>query len=233
MAKTKKFLFVSCAAASLIVGGAAVVWAHGGEHHAQPGYSAGHDCVLNNNFHNYDHQSHYGTDKNVWCNGSGQQLSPHHGGGTVQAALPTGSSFVGGFCVKASLSGETVLIVNYKDVVAHDRVWLKAEDSAYYPIDRLTGEAFIQVEDNGWVDRNPLPGQVETEVLFSYSNENPGINPGTNPGTNPDISPGAHRDGGAGGCNLAGLGAVFFLMIPPFFLRRRKGNSLPDDIEWQ
>jgi hypothetical protein len=232
MARTKKFLLVSCAATSLMIAGAVVAWAHGGEHHAEPGYGRGHDSVLNNNFHHYDHQNHYGTDKNVWCNGSGQQLSPHHGGGTVRADLPDGSSFVGGFCIKANLSEETVLNVNYKDIAPHDKVWLKAEDSAYYPIDRTPGETSIQIEDGGWADRNSLPGQVEAEVLFSAASS------GGNPGGSTDRNPANASQSGGGGCSLAGagswVGAAFLFVIPSFFLRKPRGkNSLSDGTEAQ
>lgn len=214
MAKTKQFWLVSCAAALLLSGGAAVAWAHGDNHHQEPGYGGGDDYVLDSKFHDYDHRNHYGSDKNVWCNGSGQQLSPHHGGSTVQAALPADSSFTGGFCIKANLSGETVLDVNYKDVAPHDKVWLKADDSAYYPIDRTPGETSIRIEDNGWADRNPLLGEVEAEVLFSASSE-----------------AGDAGQSGGGGCSLAGpdswLGILSLFVIPLFFLRKRKESFLP------
>jgi hypothetical protein len=240
MRRTKKFGIVLCTAVFTVIAGTAAVWGHGGNgHHPEPGYDAGrHDCYLGGNFHNYDHQSNYGADKNVWCNGRNPQLAPHHGGNTVKAALPANNSFDGGFCIKADLSDQAaVLNVDYKDVVAHDKVWLLNKvDSNYYPIDRATGETSIQIEDNGWADQNLAEGQVEAEVLFSTSTGGTGNNPipGGNPpsGGNP-----ASGDGGGGGCNLLGasswIGMAFLFLVPPLFLRKQKESSLPGDIKWR
>lgn len=234
MLGTKKFGFILCTAIFIVIVGTAAVWGHGGNgHHPEPGYDAGgHDCYLNGNFHNYDHQYNYGTDKNVWCDGSNPHLAPHHGGNTVQAALPTDNSFEGGFCIKADLSSQaTVLNVNYKDVVAHDKVWLlDRNDSNYYPIDKAAGETVIQIEDNGWADQNLAEGQVEAEVLFSASTAGTGNNP--TPGSNPTSG-----SGGGGGCNLAGagswMGVALLFLAPLLFLRKQKESPLSDDIEWR
>jgi hypothetical protein len=201
------FLLLAVASASVAAS------AHDGGHHAEPGYGFGHGCALPGGFHNYDHNN-YGTGAghNVWCDGSNPQLAPHHGGDIVSADLPIGDSFVGGFCMKANVPDGTPLDIRYKDVVAHNKVWLKSSDSSYYPIDRAAGETSIRVEDNGWADRNPAVGQVEAEVLFSASNRETGTPP-------------AGRQDGGGGCNLAGsgswLGAALLLVALSFSLRKR------------
>jgi hypothetical protein len=206
----KNLRLVLCTVVSLLIAGTTVAWGHGGDgHHQEPGYDTGkHDCYLDSDFHNYGHQHDYGTGKNIWCDGIDPQLAPHHGGNPVRAALPANNSFVGGFCIKAGLAGQaTVLDVNYKDVVAHDKVWLLDKtDSNYYPIDRAANETSIQIEDNGWADKNPAQGQVEAEVLFS--------------------SPNGGGSGSGGGCNSAGagswMGAAFFFVVPAFFLRKTR-----------
>ena len=210
-AKMRKAIVVASAVLFSILGGSLVALAHGGSHHAQPGYERGHDCRLGNDFHNYNHQNHYGIDKNIWCDGTNSQLRQHHTGSTVKAALAGNGSFNGGFCVRSELVGKGVLTVEYKNMVQHDQVWLQSGDLSYYPIDRAQEDITIQIEDNGWADRNPALGIVEAEVLFSGSG---------------DTAPGSSSDGGGGGCNAAdrgwGLGMASLLLLPPFFLRGRK-----------
>ena len=124
--------------------------------------------------------------------------------------------------MKANVPDGTPLDIRYKDVVAHNKVWLKSSDSSYYPIDRAAGETSIRVEDNGWADRNPAVGQVEAEVLFSASNRETGT------------PPAGSQDGG-GGCNLAGsgswLGAALLLVALSFSLRKRGKNSSLENTE--
>lgn len=197
-----------CLTVVFLIGGGVAVWARGNSHHPEPGYGAGHDCYLGSNFHNYDHRNNYGTDKNVWCDGTNSQLKPHHTGAAVRAGLAANASFCGGFCLRSETSGN-VLTIQYKNVVEHDKVWLQSGDLSYYPIDRAAGDTSVQVEDNGWADRNPAVGIVEAEVLFSKTNASSGSNENSDSG---------------GGCSASGLppGAVWLLALP--FLKKRKAN---------
>lgn len=185
--------------------------AHGDAHHPEPGHSGtGGSCNLSDNFYHYNHAAHYGSNHNIWCDGTNQQLSRHHGGNTVSANLPSGSSFVGGFCIRSQVASGGVLKIQYKDLVEHDKVWLKSGDQIYYPIDKSVGEHFILVEDNGWADRSSAVGQVEVDVLLSSQH-------GSGSG-----------GGGGGGCDLSGLGGLLLAALVPAGLcltRKRHGRD--------
>ncbi|MDR1875904.1 MAG: hypothetical protein LBQ90_12935 [Synergistaceae bacterium] len=190
---------------------------HGGEgHHREPGYEGVHGCPIGRGFQNYD-QNNYGQDGNIWCDGSNHRLSPHHGGNTVNAALPSDSSFVGGFCLAADVANAgDVLNVDYKDVAAHDKVWLKSKDDGnYYPIDRASGETSIQVKDGDWADLNPAAGGVEADVLFSKND----------PDRTADRGDG--DSSGGGGCDTGNLGMSGILgLVAPVVakIRRKQGR---------
>ncbi|MDL2263068.1 hypothetical protein LJC31_00290 [Synergistaceae bacterium OttesenSCG-928-I11] len=182
--------------------GAIMASAHGGSHHPEPGHSGGSNHNLDGNFHHYDHQNNYGQNHNVWCNGTNQQLSQHHSGNAVSADLSSGSSFVGGFCMKSTVQSGEVLEIQYQNLVDHDKVWLKSGDQSYYPIDKASNENFILVEDNSWSDRNPTVGEVEADVLLS-----------TRGGNNS-----SDNSGGGGGCNALGIGGLLLVGLIPAVL---------------
>jgi hypothetical protein len=210
----KKLIFSSLAVAAFcLLSNPSDVYAHGGEHHPEPGYGNGHGCQLSGNFHHYDHQDNYGQNKNIWCNnGSNQQLNQHHGGNTVNADLPADSSFVGGFCIKSDIDNGGVLDIGYKDLVAHDKVWLLSkDDGSYYPIDKTSSENNIAILDNGWADMNPTQGVVESEVLLSARNSGNGNGNGN----------GNHDGGGSGGCTT-GAGGIASLIAAIGFCFGRK-----------
>jgi hypothetical protein len=171
--------------------------AHGGDHHPEPGHNGSYDCALGSGFHHYDN-GNYGQGKNIWCdNGNSHLLGQHHRGNQVKADLPTDSSFVGGFCMKADITDGEVLKIAYSGLVGHDKIWLLASDGVYYPIDKNTDENFILVKEGDWADRDATSGKIEADVLLSarYGNN-------------------SHNAGGSGGgCNsgasfLIGLAAV-------------------------
>jgi hypothetical protein len=208
----KKFAVLTCTVAFSIVIWACAAWAHGGSHHQKPGYTEPHGCNLSSSFHHYDHQNNYGTNKNIWCDGTGVQnalLGQHHAGQSVNAALPGNASFVGGFCIKSQVGNGEVLEIHYQDVVRHDGVWLQSNnDGNYYPIDIASEETSILVEDNGWADKNQNLGQIESEVLFS----------------SPGVALGGHDSGGSGGCNSAGfpslIGVAPIVLLPLFSTKK-------------
>ena len=207
----KRMLMLFCSVALFFFAvGAIGANAYGGGHHPEPNYPGwGGSCNLGNNFHNYDYANHYGSGQNVWCNGTNQQLNQHHGGNVVSADLPSGNSFVGGFCMKSRITSGDVLRIQYKDLVEHDKVWLKSGDQAYYPIDKTAGENFILVDDNGWADRNAAVGQVEADVLLSGRS---GSGSGSSDG------------GGGGGCNAVGIGGLLLVTVVPAALRLTRKN---------
>ncbi|MDR1482134.1 MAG: hypothetical protein LBI74_05855, partial [Synergistaceae bacterium] len=173
-------------------------------HHPETGHSGGGSCNLGANFHHYD-SNDYGQRNNIWCgNGSNHQLGQRHWGDTINANLPVDSSFVGGFCVKSEVGDGQVLDIQYKDLVQHDKIWLRDQNSGiYYPIDQQPSETSIFVEDNGWADSNRASGQVEADVLLSAKNS------GSDPEGDSGDSSGGGCDAGFGFIPLAGLGMLW------------------------
>jgi hypothetical protein len=169
-----------------------VASAHGGHgqdgHHQKPGYDRPGHHTLGPGFQHYSSQ-HYGN-----------KISQHHGS-SVNAALPSGASFVGGFCIKDNVASPggilSVELGKLDNVAPFDEIWLKSNDGNYYPADWTPDDATIDIAEAGWADNDAQSNAVEAEILFSKS-------------ASGDSS---HGSSGGGGCDstggsLAWLGAI-------------------------
>jgi hypothetical protein len=168
-----------------------VAGAHGdhgtGGHHQNGGNTGIHQCSLGTGFQHYSSQYY------------GSRISQHHGN-SVNAALPSGASFVGGFCIKDNvISAGGILSVELSkldNVAPFDEIWLKSNNGNYYPTDWTPDDATIDIADAGWADNDSTQSKIEAEVLFSRS-----------------ASGNSSHGSGGGGCDstggsLAWLGAI-------------------------
>ncbi|MDR0764702.1 MAG: hypothetical protein LBE65_03820 [Synergistaceae bacterium] len=199
--KTMKIFIVLFSAVLLAIPAGTVAGAHGDHgrdgHHRNGGNTGIHDCYLGTGFQDYS--SVISDDSNI--------MYPHHGNGSVvNAALPSGASFVGGFCVKSSVqSSEDILRVNLgrlDNVTEFDTIWLKSNDGNYYPTDWTPGDATVDIAEAGWADNDAQPNAVEAEVLFSRS----------------AFGSGNLSHGSGGGCNSIGESLAWLGAIPSLSL---------------
>jgi hypothetical protein len=168
---------------------------HGSSGHHQNGGNAGiRHCSLGTGFQHYGSQ-HYG-----------DKIFPHHAN-SVNAALPSGASFVGGFCIKDNVASPggilSVELDKLENVASFDEIWLKSGDGNYYPIDWTQGDATIDIAEGGWADIDSTqPNGVEADILFSKSaSDNSAVG-----------------SSGGGGCDSAGGSLAWLGAMPGFSL---------------